>query len=329
MNEQTILKSLRHENIVLVHGCYEDPIFYYTVMDMYWKPLMSGLNHFVASGQTVTEGLIMSVMSDVFAGLTYLHSPHNRIIHRDIKVDNIMFKTDSVDSACVLIDFGFAKEIQPGTSLRHPCGTIRYTAPEVLQAGYGFLADLWSAGVVMYLILFGRFPFDGGSTQEVLKSIIQSGAVPPDYSPPAKPFTPPSPTSVDLLKSLLCPATHRISAEQALRHNWLMDISDDSSSPSRSATISLPRTPAMQNEESEVFRAFQMQTTNLMSQMDKDWHVKQRRNNRSVSNIIRQTGDRVASILPGERRRERKRTRNYTEPFQYIDAYIHFMILSF
>ena len=61
MNEQTILKSLRHENIVLVHGCYEDPNFYYTVMDMYWKPLMSGLNHFVASGQTVTEGLIMSV----------------------------------------------------------------------------------------------------------------------------------------------------------------------------------------------------------------------------------------------------------------------------
>ena len=61
LNEQTILKGLHHENIVLIYGCYEDQNFYYTVMDIYWKPLMAGLNHFVATGQAVTEGLIMSV----------------------------------------------------------------------------------------------------------------------------------------------------------------------------------------------------------------------------------------------------------------------------
>ncbi len=89
--------------------------------------------------------------------MCYIHSKN--IAHRDIKLDNILL--DGVGNVKIG-DFGVSKQIQPNSMMFEQCGTPAYIAPEILRnKGYGLSVDLWSAGVVLFAMLYGSVPFKG------------------------------------------------------------------------------------------------------------------------------------------------------------------------
>jgi len=93
-------------------------------------------------------------------------------VHRDLKPENILCGEELEDLK--IADFGLSKMVLPKEKMDSACGTLSYVAPEVLtMQGYGREADLWSVGVIMFLLLCGKLPFDGEDHNEIIRSTIQ------------------------------------------------------------------------------------------------------------------------------------------------------------
>ena len=104
-------------------------------------------------------------------GIAYCHS--KSILHRDIKLDNILLSSNGEVKIC---DFGVSKVVKRGEMMTEQCGTPAYIAPEILaDRGYeGFAVDIWSAGVVLYAMLYGVVPFRANNMSELQKLIIKA-----------------------------------------------------------------------------------------------------------------------------------------------------------
>jgi serine/threonine protein kinase len=108
----------------------------------------------------------------------YLHS--FGIAHRDLKPENILMEDDSETAGCKIVDFGLSKIIGPNEQSLDPFGTLSYVAPEVLlQKKYGKEVDVWSLGVISYLLLSRVLPFDDEEDKEIARQTIQDA---PDFS---------------------------------------------------------------------------------------------------------------------------------------------------
>jgi calcium-dependent protein kinase len=105
--------------------------------------------------------------------VTYLHT--NGVVHRDVKPENMLLQSEVEDSPLKLIDFGIARTFKPGQVLTTCCGTPLYISPQVLSKLYDEKCDVWSCGVIMYVLLCGSAPFFGRDEQDLLKK-IQKGA---------------------------------------------------------------------------------------------------------------------------------------------------------
>ena len=107
----------------------------------------------------ITEDRARKIAHQVANALVYLHT--YGIAHRDIKLENILMVSDSNDSDIKLVDFGLSKFLGPTETATDPYGTLAYVAPEVLmQKPYRFNGDVWSLGIIIYVILSGMLPFD-------------------------------------------------------------------------------------------------------------------------------------------------------------------------
>lgn len=104
------------------------------------------------------------MFKQVIDALAYCHS--KSILHRDIKLDNILL---AIDGSVKICDFGVGKIVKPGEVMKEQCGTPAYIAPEILEdRGYeGFAVDIWSAGVVLYAMLYGSVPFKANDLAEL------------------------------------------------------------------------------------------------------------------------------------------------------------------
>jgi len=167
--EASILQSISHPYIVKLIEVFEKERWLFLVMDLMGGPLFQALaNPRIA----VTEGCCALIGSQLLQALEHLHL--HRIVHRDVKAENIMLLDDPGKTRrwhIKLIDFGLALRIENSSSfmfkmcqqeppLEHlVCGTAYYCAPEVWFHDYSFSVDVWAAGVVLYLALFGQFPF--------------------------------------------------------------------------------------------------------------------------------------------------------------------------
>jgi len=109
-------------------------------------------------------------MRQLFSAVGYLHS--HEIIHRDIKPENIFFD-NKIDYDIKLCDLNTAVNGANKRNQSDLVGTPYYIAPEVLYGSYDIQSDIWSLGVIMYLLLIGKPPFDGRNDKEVVKKVIK------------------------------------------------------------------------------------------------------------------------------------------------------------
>ena len=208
--EIKLLKKLRnHRNIIKYFEHFETEKYFCIVMEnISGGNLLNAINKM----SKFTEPMAKNIFMQLILTLKYLHNMN--IVHRDIKPDNILLELDNTIKLC---DFGVSKQIKKGQLLTDSCGTPAFIAPEILKekAYNPYFTDIWSSGVVLYIMVSGFFPFRGINETELRKSII-SGNYPElnDISENLK----------DLLNKLLeVNPDKRISIDDILKHPWLND----------------------------------------------------------------------------------------------------------
>ena len=215
-NEIDILKKLSHPIIVKIYEFYISENHYYIITE-YCKEgeLFSYIKN------KYTERQLAVLFYQVFSGLWYLHE--NKILHRDIKLENIMISGKEKDNSTgeelfwvKIIDFGTAKIFEKNKKEKDVVGSSYYIAPEVLKQNYNEKCDTWSVGVILYMTLVGRAPFDGKDDEEIIKKINSV-----DYNKNEPRLVKHSPEVRDLVSKLLEKDTEkRYSAKEALEHPW-------------------------------------------------------------------------------------------------------------
>ncbi|EPY82826.1 hypothetical protein CB1_000622029 [Camelus ferus] len=213
-NEVSILRRVKHPNIVLLIEEMDVPTELYLVME-----LVKGGDLFdaITSTNKYTERDASGMLYNLASAIKYLHSLN--IVHRDIKPENLLvYEHQDGSKSLKLGDFGLATIVDG--PLYTVCGTPTYVAPEIIaETGYGLKVDIWAAGVITYILLCGFPPFRGSSDdQEVLFDQILMGQV--DFPSPY--WDNVSDSAKELITMmLLVDVDQRFSAVQVLEHPWV------------------------------------------------------------------------------------------------------------
>lgn len=170
-NEIKLLRSMDHPSIIRLVDVFEDDLFLYIVMELCTGgELFDRIIDKTQAGSSYGEKDAARIMRQVFRALEYCHG-HN-IVHRDLKPENLLFRDKREDSDLVIIDFGLSREFEPNEMfMSTKVGTPYYVAPEVLRKSYTSACDLWSAGVILYILLCGTPPFYGDNDADVLRKV--------------------------------------------------------------------------------------------------------------------------------------------------------------
>ena len=211
LNEVNILKILDHPNIIRVYEFFEDLTTFYIIME-YCRG--GELFDEMIKEKKYTEKECAQIMKQIFSCISYTHTL--KIAHRDIKPENILFYDRFDYQNIKLIDFGSASFFSRNKKMKGGIGTPYYVAPEVIKGNYTEKCDLWSAGVMLYILITGIPPFNGNSNKEIFKSIIKIS-----YNQHLPSWTNASEEVKDLIANLLLPEAQRLSAEEALSHPWI------------------------------------------------------------------------------------------------------------
>lgn len=199
-----------HPNIVKAYEVYETSVNIYLVLEH-----CSGGDLYCRVPYSEKDSA--RIVGKLLSAITHMHK-HN-ITHRDIKFENIMFESNSPDAEIKLIDFGLSKKMTQGGKnyMTEGVGTIYTMAPQVLRGIYTSQADIWSIGVITYMLLSNTKPFYGKKRRHVVSRILK-GAYTfyapswEDISEEAKEF---------VTETIEVDPKVRLNAEQALKHQWL------------------------------------------------------------------------------------------------------------
>lgn len=163
--EMSVMKLVRHPNVMRLEQVFETKSKIYMVMPMYTGgDLYDYMKHNARHGLKEDESC--QVIWHVLNALKYLHSVG--IVHRDLKPENLLLKKKGEPTGIVITDFGLSKFAAPHEAMKAACGTLSYVAPEVLRMeGYGKEVDLWSTGVIMFLTLRAKLPFHDTTKNKV------------------------------------------------------------------------------------------------------------------------------------------------------------------
>ena len=161
--EIAIMKEVDHPNIVKLKEVFFGSRTVYLVMELCeGGELFDQVTN--PSRKGFPEPQAAKLMRDMMSSVKYLHE-HN-IVHRDIKLENYLFEKPGTFSCLKLIDFGLSKHFDENETMRQLVGSAYYTAPEVLNGDYDERCDIWSLGIIAYMLLCGSPPYHGISNHQ-------------------------------------------------------------------------------------------------------------------------------------------------------------------
>ena len=215
-NEINILRTLDHPNILKIFEFYSTKESYSIVTE-----LCKGGELFqeIVDKGPFSEIYSAYVMFQILSAINYCHGM--KIVHRDLKPENILIvERDKNNFPRVKIaDFGTSKMFEKGVVQKKLVGSSYYIAPEVLKKHYDEKCDIWSCGVIMYILLSGRPPFAGDNDREIMDKVAKG-----KYDLETSPFDKLSGSAKDLIKKLLImDPKKRISAQDSLLHPWFKE----------------------------------------------------------------------------------------------------------
>ncbi|KHN08825.1 Calcium-dependent protein kinase 28 [Glycine soja] len=215
--EVKILKALTgHENVVQFYNAFEDGSYVYIVMELCeGGELLDRILAKKDSRYTERDAAVVVRQMLKVAAECHLHG----LVHRDMKPENFLFKSTKEDSPLKATDFGLSDFIKPGKKFHDIVGSAYYVAPEVLKRKSGPQSDVWSIGVITYILLCGRRPFWDKTEDGIFKEVLRKK---PDFH--RKPWPTISNAAKDFLKRLLVKDPRaRLTAAQALSHPWVRE----------------------------------------------------------------------------------------------------------
>lgn len=212
-DEAEIMSSVKHPHCVRMFELYETKKKLYMVLE-----LLRGGELFdrIVKKTHFSEMEAATATKEIAQAVKYLHSIN--IVHRDLKPENLIYESQDANSKLKLTDFGLAKVAAADRGMATACGTPGYVAPEVLMGlPYGPEVDLWSIGVILYIMLCGFPPFYHQNTKELYK-LIKAGR----YSFPEQYWSKISPAAVELVRHLLTvDPKKRATPDDILRNRWI------------------------------------------------------------------------------------------------------------
>jgi len=217
--EIEILKRVEDANIIRLEEIFETSDKFYLVME-----LITGGELFdkIVELQFYSEKDASVLVQQVLGAVEHLHT--KSIVHRDLKPENLLLSSNEIDAKIKVTDFGLSQIISGKEKLTKAVGTPGYIAPEILLTldeeldGYGKEVDLWSVGVIMYILLCGFPPFYAEDDDEAFDQIIAG-----EFDYPEPYWSSISDDAKDLIDHLLVTnPSNRFTAQQALQHRWIV-----------------------------------------------------------------------------------------------------------
>ena len=213
--EIEILKICQHPNIIRLYNVFENADYMYIIMEYCsGGDLFSYLEnrHF-----RIPEERASTLIHKMSTAVYYMHS--FGVAHRDLKPENVLMTSDEEESDIRILDFGLSKILGPYEKCDEPYGTLTYCAPEIIiDEPYSKAVDLWSLGIMTYLMVSGKLPFNSEDENEIARQVVYDE---PDYikNPIWKNITP---ECKDFIQRLLeKDQNKRMTIKELLEHKWI------------------------------------------------------------------------------------------------------------
>ena len=218
--EIAIMIKADHPNIIKLYEIYQDNFHIDLIMEeCKGGELFERIIRNIEKHKNYSEKTAAKIFKQLISAIAYCHS--QGICHRDLKPENILFLSEEEDSPIKVIDFGLSKIFgaynnKINNEMTSFVGTAYYVSPEVLQGKYNEKCDIWSAGVILYIMLNGEPPFNGSNDNEIYRCISQM-----KFSFPESKWKNISEDAKDLIKKMICAPERRFNAQQVLNHVWI------------------------------------------------------------------------------------------------------------
>ncbi|WCJ33759.1 Calcium-dependent protein kinase (CDPK) family protein [Euphorbia peplus] len=217
--EVKLLRALKgHSNLVQFYDAFEDFDNVYIVMELCEGGEL--LDRILSRGGKYSEDDAKAVLVQILSVVAFCHL--QGVVHRDLKPENFLYTSKDENCHLKVIDFGLSDYVRPDERLNDIVGSAYYVAPEVLHRSYSTEADVWSIGVIAYILLCGSRPFWARSESGIFRAVLKAD---PGFD--EAPWPSLSPEAKDFVKRLLNKDPRkRMTAAQALSHPWIRNHSN-------------------------------------------------------------------------------------------------------
>ena len=220
--EISIMIQLDHPNIIKLYEYYETETFIYLIMELCTGgELFDTIIERTESGKPFTEKEAAVIFKQMMSAINYCHS--NKIVHRDLKPENLLLLNKEENSPIKVIDFGMSVIYKDNDCMYERVGTAYYIAPEVLDGFYDEKCDIWSAGIILYILLCGYPPFNGDDDNEIMKNVKTK-----IFSYPEEEWNSVSEDAKNLINRILVDGNIRPSAQEILNDTWVKNLAPHS-----------------------------------------------------------------------------------------------------